>query len=320
MYLYNFYVAKPNLPFETLTYSSEAELSRGQLCLVEIKTTQYYAVVASNSNLEQSNIKNLKQVFKAFDCILPEQQMEFYIKVGFLTFNSFGNFLNYGIKPFEILVDNNPTLTYLSIVDKKMQSAINYNITTNWSNIISELLLTKNYNKVLIITPEKKLIKKIKTQTEEAVAISNEGSNYNFHDLTSTSNKKLSLAYNQYYSQLENTIVNFSTKNEMFTTLINYDLIIIIDEANPSYISETKVYFDTREVAYWASQIYSINLEFVSTLPSVRFSGMVTDKLDKLKNPTISLKFLERSARQDDFSNVLSEIQDDGMIFGDDEV
>jgi hypothetical protein len=319
MYLYNFYVAKPNLPFETLTYSSEVELSRGQLCLVEIKTTQYYAVVASSSNLETNNIKNLKHVYTAFGCILPEEQMEFYIKVGFLTFNSFGNFLNYGIKPFEILVDSNPTLTNLNIDDKVTQSSINYNITTNWSNAVTELLLTKKHNKILIIVPEKKLIKKLKTQTEEALAISNESNNYNIHDLTSTSAKKLKLAYSQYYSTSDKVLVNFSTKNEMFTTLINYNLIMIIDEANPSYISETKVYFDTREVAYWASQIYSINLEFVSTLPSVRFSGLVSDKLDTIKMPSISLKFLERSARQDDFSNVLAEIEDDAMIFGDEE-
>ncbi len=318
MYLYNLFVAKPNLPFESLTYSSDVELSRGQLCMVEIKTTQYYAVINGESQLEPENIKNLKTISKAFEYVLPEEQMEFYIKVGFLTFNSFGNFLNYGVKPFEILIDKNESLSGLELSAKSSNSSINYNITTNWSNRITDLLYSKANKKILIITPEKKLIKKLIEQITQSLSISLESSNFLINDLTSTSNKKLSKAYTELFSQNDQVLVNFSTKNELFTTIINYDLIVIIDEANPSYISETKVYFDTREVAYWASQIYGINLEFISTLPSVRFSGFVTDKLDQLKQPNISLKFLERTSRQSDFSNILTEIEDDGVIFGED--
>ena len=320
MNLYNFYIAKYNLPFETLTYSSEIPLKKGQLCSVLIKNNEYLAICASESNLDSSQIKNLREIDKVYGFILTNEQFEFYFKVGFLTFNSFNNLLTLGIKPFNSLMDSkkNPiyqvNLNSTNTLNDGMDPNINYNITIDWTKEILTIIMKNQYNNILVITPEKKMAKPIIDRIENFLIESTTDNKYIISDLTTTGNKQ-SKAYQNIYNQDQKT-VNFSNKNELFTTLNPYDHIIIIDEANPSYISESRIYFDTREVAYWASKIYNIDVTFISTLPSVRFSSLASSKLDILCVPQITLKFLERTSKQKDFSNILNELEDDTRIFG----
>ncbi|MGL4758536.1 MAG: hypothetical protein ACRCXZ_04320 [Patescibacteria group bacterium] len=315
MKLYNFFIAKPNLPFETLTYSSESDLEFGQICLVTVKNNSYYAICASKSTLRTDQIKNLKSIEKSFSIFLSQRQIEFLYKVGFLTFNSLNNLLSFSIKPFESLIDSkkNPVYELAKANQTKTSSKIDYDISLSWTQTIHEVITTNSYNNTLIITPEKNIQTKIKEELLTYLQTNGIGQ-YVIQDLTSTGSK-LQKSYLNLFDNNCKTI-NFSNKNELFTTLDYYDNIIIIDEGNPSYISETRVYFDTREVAYWASRIYNLDLVFISTLPSVRFAKNVTDKLHQLKEPVLTIKFLERNSKQMDFNNVIAELSDDSFIIG----
>jgi primosomal protein N' len=111
--------------------------------------------------------------------------------------------------------------------------------------------------------------------------------------------------------QTEKSNIFFGNKLTLLYNLNSIEKIIIVDEANPSYISESKIYFDAREIAFWLSKIYGIELNFISHLPSIRFLDSIQKELKELKYPKIKLKFLERSGRQNDFENIIHELNEE---------
>lgn len=333
MFLYNFNIAKANFPFDTLTYSSSQELQIGQICFVEVRGITLFAVVKEKSNLLPEQIKNLKPVLKPLNLYLGPLHLEFLNKVAFLTFNSFNNLFVALTTPLSLIKnleswDNRS----LSTKTKVNSSELNYVINKDWNLVIKEIikkyLEEEKVTNILVIYPEKNSLEKSYNTflTDHDLA-----SRVEIFNLLTTSNKKLlpvlSLLYSVKYQEqdIKNKLNNpqskvkiiLGNKNTLFANLQQIDHIIIVDEANPSYISEQRIYFDTREIAFWASLVYSLNLTFVSTLPSVRFYHQNKEQLSSLKTPEIKVKFLERTTRQSDFENILIEINQGGLIVGD---
>jgi primosomal protein N' len=326
--LYNLYIPK-NLPFDTLTYSHNTLLNKGKVVKISIKNEEFLAVVQGISELKADQIKNLKSVGCLYDFQLSDKCMEFLEKVSFLTFNSVNMFLPLTLKPYQILLDrqiilskkNSPSLEEGSTLKKP---SLDYYIESDWSLRIMVIIrsmissLNKDLN-ILIISPEKNIQnRELKKLTKQITDLP-----ISLYDLTTTSEKKLSQAYLRFLGKknIEDTLQNstptlnifFGNKNTLFSDLCCINHLIVLDEANSSYISQQKLYFDTREVAYWAGSIYNLNLSFISTLPSIRFLSLNKAKMDELglKNTKLDIKILERHTRQSDFGNVLSELLDD---------
>lgn len=320
MILYNFYIPKPNFPFDTLTYSSTEELVVGQLVELSIKDTPYIGVVAGISNLKPDQIKNLRPVNIIFNLVLTQTHIEYLNKISFLTYNSFNNLLILAIKSFEILINENIEVRRPLSIRTNSSPSLEYIISKDWGNAIQDIINTNlsTNDKYLIISPESSINTKLIDHLEQFF----KPEQITLHNLKTVSARKLRKIYSSFYNleSINEPQIYFANKNELFTDLSDINTMIIVDEGNPSYINEQRTYFDTREIAYWASKIYNINLVFISTLPSVRFFDMTnTDLESKLKSPKLSFKFLERQSRQEDFSNILLELNDSGIIFGDDE-
>jgi primosomal protein N' len=340
--LYNLYIPK-NLPFDTLSYSHNTPLNKGKVVQITIKNEEFLAVVQGISELKADQIKNLKSVGCVYDFQLSDRCMEFLEKVSFLTFNSVNMFLPLTLKPYQILLDrqiilNQKNCSSLEEGSISQKPTLDYYIELEWSlrimviirSIFSSNISTQN---ILIISPEKNI------QNREVLKLKNllnvdDGLKtlISINDLTTTSDKKLSEQI--YPSFFKNNNINnlttpapkinifFGNKNSLFLDLCYIDRIIILDEANPSYISEQRLYFDTREIAYWASQIYQISLTFISTLPSVRFLELSKKGLDNIKknSKTLQIKLLERHKRQDNFENILLELlSEESFVVSDEE-
>jgi primosomal protein N' len=356
--LYNIVIAKPNFPFESLTYLSTEKLSIGCIVQVEIKNAIFYGMVISESNLTKSQIKNLKNITNITPFVISSIQLEFLKKISFLTFNSLANLLTLTIKPYETIFEskefkNSVILSStgdpckISTTKKLINPKLDYIISKSWASKILEKLSEytslskevarsdggckklskevdgsepdggcyKNKN-ILILFPEKNILTSIQKELESL----NMNKNILIHNLNTTSEKKLLNIYQPLLSITNDTTkinVILGNKNSIFFNLDNIDELIIIDEANPSYISEHRIYFDAREVAFWASKIYNFNLTFISTLPSVRFLDLSRDKLQELTIPKVNIKFLERQGRQNDFENILLELENDGDLIVD---
>lgn len=323
--LYNIVIAKPNFPFESLTYSSSIELAIGAVVQIEIKSAVFFGMVLSKSTLDPSQIKNLKSITKSSQFIISEVQIEFLKKISFLTFNSLSNLLTLTLKPYETLIENkleNYDFTFKT--KNKVEPILDYQISKSWATKIVQKINAVTVNKseqkdqsfnILVLFPEKNILTKIH---KELTTLIND-KNIIIHNLNTSSEKKLINIYKPLLS-LENsnsTNVILGNKNSIFFNLDNIQELIIIDEANPSYISEHRIYFDAREVAFWASKIYNFNLTFISTLPSVRFLDLSKDKLEQLTIPKVNIKFLERQGRQNDFENILLELENDGNLIVD---
>jgi primosomal protein N' len=349
--LYNIVIAKPNFPFESLTYLSTEKLSIGCIVQVEIKNAIFYGMVISESNLTKSQIKNLKNITNITPFVISSIQLEFLKKISFLTFNSLANLLTLTIKPYETIFESkefkNIKIENKPIIKKLINPKLNYIISKSWASKILEKLSEytslskevarsdggckklskevdgseqgggcyKNKN-ILILFPEKNILTSIQKELESL----NMNKNIVIHNLNTTSEKKLLNIYQPLLSITNDpTKINviLGNKNTIFFNLDNIEELIIIDEANPSYISEHRIYFDAREVAFWASKIYNFNLTFISTLPSVRFLDLSKDKLQELTIPKVNIKFLERQGRQNDFENILLELENDGDLIVD---
>jgi primosomal protein N' len=321
--LYNIVIAKPNFPFESLTYSCEQKLSIGTIVQVEIKNAIFYGMVISVSTLTKSQIKNLKNITKITQFIISEVQLEFLKKISFLTFNSLSNLLTLAIKPYETIFESkefkqNVILSLTgdlscNLNPKKLTNpTLDYIISKSWASKILEKITLINSANILILFPEKNILTSIQKELETL----NMNKNILIHNLNTTSEKKLLNIYQPLLSLTSDPKINIilGNKNSIFFNLDNIDELIIIDEANPSYISEHRIYFDAREVAFWASKIYNFNLTFISTLPSVRFLDLSKDKLQELTIPKVKIKFLERQGRQNDFENILLELENDGDL------
>jgi primosomal protein N' len=313
MPLYNLYIPKPNFPFETLTYLSDSSLVTGQVCIITIKDQEFYAIVASLSTLQPSQIKNLKSIIRSFDIVLTSQHLEFLYKISFLTFNNLSNLLIPALKPIELLTTTPNSIKELNIPKSSSQANLNYTISQNWSLTIDSIIKNNNYHKYLIITPEQTIASTIISQ------LSN-NPNLDIYTTKTTSNKKLVKLYNSYFANdiPAHPQLYFTNKLDLFIDLSPIDCVIILDEANSSYISENRLYFDTREVAFWASQVYNISLEFISLLPSVRFLDLAKPQLSQLEVPKLRFKFLERQTRQEDFNNILLELDNNSLLIADD--
>jgi primosomal protein N' len=327
--LYNIVIAKPNFPFESLTYSSDDKLSIGCIVQVEIKSAIFYGMVVSVSTLTKSQIKNLKNITNITPFIISNVQLEFLKKISFLTFNSLSNLLTLVIKPYEIIFESKEFKNINFDSKIKIKNIINpkldYIISKSWASKILEKLseytslsntVTRSdggCKNILILFPEKNILTSIQKELESL----NMNKNILIHNLNTTSEKKLLNIFKPLLSIDDDpTKINviLGNKNSIFFNLDNIDELIIIDEANPSYISEHRIYFDAREVAFWASKIYNFDLTFISTLPSVRFLDLSKDKLQELTIPKVNIKFLERQGRQNDFENILLELENDGDL------
>jgi primosomal protein N' len=314
--LYNIVIAKPNFPFESLTYSCDQKLSIGTIVQVEIKNAIFYGMVLSASTLTKSQIKNLKNITNITPFIISEVQLEFLKKISFLTFNSLSNLLTLAIKPYETIFESkelkNINFENNSKIKKINNPTLDYIISKSWASKILEKITLINSANILILFPEKNILTSIQKELETL----NINKNILIHNLNTTSEKKLLNIYQPLLSLTSDPNINIilGNKNSIFFNLDNIDELIIIDEANPSYISEHRIYFDAREVAFWASKIYNFNLTFISTLPSVRFLDLSKDKLQELTIPKVKIKFLERQGRQNDFENILLELENDGDL------
>ena len=312
--LYNIVIAKPNFPFEHLTYSSATELNIGTVVQVEIKSVILFGIVISQSNLRVEQIKNLKSITKLTPYTINNTQLEFLNKISFLTFNSLSNLLTLALKPYENLVDSKIDFEESNIIKPgTITPKLDYIISKDWtSQIITKIAQYENGNNILILFPEKNILTKIHKELSSII----QDKKILIHNINTTSEKKLASIYQPLLSgtKSENINIILANKNTIFYNLNNIHELIIIDEANPSYISEHRIYFDAREVAFWASKIYKFNLTFISTLPSVRFLDLSIAKLGELDIPQVKIKFLERQGRQSDFENILLELENDGEI------
>jgi primosomal protein N' len=334
--LYNIVIAKPNFPFESLTYYCDQELIIGTVVMVEIKSVILFGIVISKSNLEPTQIKNLKSITKISPYIIEETQLEFLKKISFLTFNSLSNLLTLVLKPYELIMELAPEKGLdCSEQDRgtktiKENPNLDYQISKEWTSKIIEKISNLNIapekgrtstdagycsTNLLILFPEKNFLTKIHKELLSIVL----DKKIKIHNLNTTSEKKLLEIYKPLLSIDNNSDINIilGNKNSIFYNLNNIQELIIIDEANPSYISEHRIYFDAREVAFWASKIYGFDLTFISTLPSVRFLDLSKDKLNQLHIPKVNIKFLERQGRQNDFENILLELENDGDLIVD---
>lgn len=338
--LYNLYVSK-NTPFNTLTYSSDNILVRGQVVKAGIKSTEYLAVV-EGEYCEDIEIKNLKGVGEQLPYKLSSQCMEAIEKISFLTFNSPSSLMMSTLKHFDILLERAlskkdfilplPDLKGKSKVDNTGVPSIEYYIEIDWSLRIMVIirsilsLFKQRYNStynILIISPDVNI--KNREMNNCLKVTPDLQANIDIYDLTATSVKKLCdiiipTFYNLKNIKLSNNIevapapkinIFFANKYSLLNDLINIDHIIILDEANPTYISESKIYFDTREVGYMVSNIYNIPLTFISTLPSVRFYDFAKESLTNLPQKTLSIKYITRKGRQKDFDNVILELENE---------
>jgi primosomal protein N' len=341
--LYNIVIAKPNFPFESLTYSCDQELKIGTVVMVEIKSVILFGIVISQSSLEPTQIKNLKSITKTSPYIIEKTQLEFLKKISFLTFNSLSNLLTLVLKPYETLIDSKQNIFENNPIKKvKENPKLDYQISKEWTSKIIEKISNLNIatlapeagagtsevtgvqgpkntgyysTNILILFPEKNILTKIHKELLSII----KDKKIKIHNLNTTSEKKLLEIYKPLLSIDNNSDINIilGNKNSIFYNLNNIQELIIIDEANPSYISEHRIYFDAREVAFWASKIYGFDLTFISTLPSVRFLDLSKDKLSKLHIPKVNIKFLERQGRQNDFENILLELENNGDLIVD---
>jgi primosomal protein N' len=313
--LYNIVVSKPNFPFDSLTYSSEHDLADRQLCVINIKDTPCYGLVLGTSTIKREQIKNLKNISEQLPYSLTPKHFEFLNKIGFLTFNSLSNLLTIAMKPYEYLVEskkyNHTQIQSGIIIEKILNTDLDYIISQNWTNEIYNQITS--YNKIsntLVIFPEKNILTKTDQELEELFKL-NKNTELQLHNLNCTGQKKLISSYTNllnYNLDSKKTNIFLGNKNTLFYPLDNINQIIIVDEANPSYVSEHRIYYDARELAFWASKIYQFKLTFISLLPSIRFLEFAKDQVALLPTPKVNIKHLDRIGRQDDFENILNEI------------
>ncbi len=190
-----------------------------------------------------------------------------------------------------------------TFLDKKeINGSTNFFLDTNITIRIMYLIRTIIYNKpennqILIIFPEKKLLDRVEKEITENFKneVGIKFSTYSGDKTKKTKTTVIELLKNKnsQNTPTQSTQIIFSTRNGIFLPFSNLTDIILVDEANSMYIQDqNSLYYDARDAIFLLSKAFKANLNFVSTLPSIRLYSFYTDKVleDYVSNNTTETK------------------------------
>lgn len=179
---------------------------------------------------------------------------------------------------------------------------------------------TKNQT-ILFIFPEKSYLKKYFKETENFIEndLKKERENsvenlaLNIFSSGSLKTNKTTL-FNLFEKNSEKTNIIFGTRSLLFLPFDEIQQIYFFEENDANYIQEqNSLYFDTRDAIFYLSHVFGANLEFISTLPSIRLLqfyskeslGIVLSNLSNKEKKLLKMKIYEQNF-QDLFFNLFS--------------
>jgi primosomal protein N' len=140
-----------------------------------------------------------------------------------------------------------------------------------------------------------------------------------------------------YTKQSINANINiyFGTKSSIFLPFSKINNIILIDEPSSFYYQDqNSFYYDAREVVFLLASVFGSDLNFISTLPSIRLlekypnkvlSNYIIERSKKTKKP-LRINLFEKNSKNDTYSlfsnqvlQILTDQQDFNEIFTNDE-
>ncbi|MFM7853278.1 MAG: hypothetical protein ACKO96_15485 [Flammeovirgaceae bacterium] len=219
--------------------------------------------------------------------------------------------------------DKQPTSEYFA--ERDISLRIMYII----RSLIQNLKKINSSKQILILFPEKKLLDKVLSEFKELVSkfkFESEVEANKFNDLIeifsysgdiSAGSKKT--VRNLLIDQKPDLKVIFATRSGLFLPFTDLQEIVLVDEGNTFYIQEQNgIYYDARDVAYFLSIIFKLNLNFVSQLPSSRLYESYLNKFsdDALifksigTQKPLKIKITERNSKIDDFELFSSMVED----------
>jgi primosomal protein N' len=219
--------------------------------------------------------------------------------------------------------DKQPTTEYFAETDISLR--IIYII----RSLVQNLIKINSSKQILVLFPEKKLLDKILSEFKEIISkfkFESEVEANKFNDLIeifsysgdiSAASKKT--VRNLLIDQKPDLKVIFATRSGLFLPFTDLQEVVLVDEGNTFYIQEQNgIYYDARDVAYFLSIIFKVNLNFVSQLPSSRLyesylnkfsdNSLMWKSIDAQK--PLKIKITERNSKIDDFELFSSAVED----------
>ncbi len=299
------------IPTETLIYKSESELKPGQIIEVSLKNKLCLAIVWTKfiDNLDFT-VDKVKAIEKIYNFYLTRFQLDFLKKINQQTFNSRNNLLENFLQPWKLLNKKNFQLNQLRIENLKFSKKypkISFNLEIELLIRIRNIIRSQKSNsgnsnfQILILFPEIKLLEKIYTE----ILSDNNFSDFMVYKYTSKISKKTKeTVTNLFIEKQTKPEIILSTRSGIFLPFCNLQYIVVIDESNSMHIQDkNKVYFDTRDLVYLMSIVYQADLEYLSSLPSLRLykfykkevvDKFLSDDITKAKKP-LKIKITKRN-------------------------
>ncbi len=282
------------LPQIFLTYKSLSELRVGQLVKVNIRGSLVEGIVAKEQSEEDIGFE-AKEISEILPYVFSKTQLDFLYTFSQNTFNSLSLTLDAVLQSFTLLTKKQWLELKTDFTQKtdqiahkahsdKDNSDFNFYLENDILVRIIYLIRTvQNTSTNLIIFPEKKslnLVLNILKKNREVQNIFKEKIievQVFTGDPTKTNQTTV---WKILHSQNDNsTLLIFGTRSSLFLPFPRLEQIILVDEANSMYIQEqNKIYFDTRDAIFLLSQAYQSQLNFVSTLPSVRLYSFYSER------------------------------------------
>ncbi len=346
------------LPIDTLTYKSDKDFIPGQIVLINIRNTEVFGVVISQNNTLKGDLSNIKPVSGTFPYILSSNQMDFIKNMANNTFNSPNILFESVVNPIKVINQKNTKNLSESIYegqnitdienkqggDKRppnLEFILDSELLIRIRNIIRISIssyLKLSYKSplqdinILVVFPEKKILDNF-TQNKENFTFPNLSTDANLiniykykaerrkSDQETIINIIKTSPYFSYTNQDSKQRINIilSTKAGIFLPFSSINKIILVDESNSFYIQEqNSLYYDTRDACFLLSKSFNCDLDFISTLPSIRLSNFYSESvLNKIstnysqnnkKLPRI--KIYEKNFKNDKFKVISNQILD----------
>lgn len=284
------------IPSTWLTYSSASELPVGQLVQIPLRARSATGLIMEQVQGANFDVKSVGEVLPV---VLPSLYMRFLHLFSFNTLNDYNNVISVVTGWVSKLSQKQIKQLDTEYQEKKKNfselitetqngktKSIDYSISKEqWFRIrviIRSLIKAKGspvatQKNILILFPEKSMIENyihlIEKEFNDQCSVSQFSG-----DGTASSRSTLVSVLTSHNSHPTHIIC--STRAGCFLPFTHLEAIIVTDEANHMYIQEQNgVYYDTRDSSYLLSQVYSSELFFVSSLPSIRLYNFNSKKV-----------------------------------------
>jgi len=347
MYFYNVILTK-TLPVPYLVYSSNENIRVGTMVEVPLRNRPVLGVIRSIEKQKPSY--KTKEVSRIYPVTKPLNHLKFLDFFGYNTFNSINSVYKASLQAFEIIAEKHwkqiseKNSGKNNIINKQSEGvedevknknkqntkSVNFFLEKDtWFRIkyiirssISKFQEINNQNKkseyILIIVPEQKVMKNIAIKLKKEF-ISQQTKVLEYSAKPNQNSRITILQILDDYNHLSThpTLnILLSTKSGIFIPIPNLTKIVLLEEASSFYIQDQNgLYYDTRDAAFILSQTKNIDLDFVSTIPSVRlYKSYPEDVINNFRDNNtktiqkpLKMQIIKRDNRTT-FSNLFSEL------------